>query len=352
MRSMEPWPQAAPPDVTFDADRPVINRPSTRGPGLPPADWNHTVRSYPGVLLHEAFEKQVAWTPDATAIRFRDEALTYRELNVRANQLARYLVELGAGPDTLIAICMERSLEMVVALYATLKAGSAYVPIDPEYPADRISFMLGDAAAPILLTQGALAGRFRGSAARVIPVDLASGSSADQTATDPSLRGGLDDLAYVIYTSGSTGQPKGAMITHRAISNRIHWMQEAYNLTPDDRVLQKTPFSFDVSVWEFFWPLLLGADLVIAEPGGHRDSTYLTQVIGERGITTIHFVPSMLQLFLENPGPAACTSLRRVICSGEALPKALRTGSSRGWTSAAQPVRPYRSCGRRHRLGL
>ena len=259
-----------------------------------------------------------------TAIRFRDEALTYRELNVRVNQLARYLVELGAGPDTLVAICMERSLEMVVALYAILKSGSAYVPIDPEYPADRISFMLGDTAAPILLTQGALAGRFRGATARVIPVDLASRELADRTATRSLVRGSLDDLAYVIYTSGSTGQPKGAMITHRAIANRILWMQEAYGLTPDDRVLQKTPFSFDVSVWEFFWPLLFGAELVIAEPGGHRDSAYLTQIIVERGITTIHFVPSMLQLFLEDPRASSCTSLRRVICSGEALPKALQ----------------------------
>ena len=212
---------------------------------------------------------------------------------------------------------------MVVALYATLKAGSAYVPIDPEYPADRVSFMLGDTAAPILLTQGELAGRFRG-AALVIPVDLISRELANRPPADPPLSGTLDDLAYVIYTSGSTGQPKGAMITHRAISNRIHWMQEAYALTADDRVLQKTPFSFDVSVWEFFWPLLFGAELVIAEPGGHRDSTYLTKVIMERGITTIHFVPSMLQLFLEDPRAGSCTSLSRVICSGEALPKALQ----------------------------
>ena len=310
--------------MPLNADRPMTDASPSGGPGLPPADWNRTARYYPGVLLHEAFEKQVARTPDTTALRFRDETLTYRELNVRVNQLARNLVELGAGPDTLIAICMERSLEMVVALYATLKAGSAYVPIDPEYPADRISFMLGDTAAPILLTQGALAGRFRGATARVIPVDLVPGAPADQTAADPPLRGSLDDLAYVIYTSGSTGQPKGAMITHRAISNRIHWMQEAYALTPGDRVLQKTPFSFDVSVWEFFWPLLFGAELVIAEPGGHRDSTYLTQVIIERGITTIHFVPSMLQLFLEDPRAGRCTSLTRVICSGEALPKALQ----------------------------
>jgi amino acid adenylation domain-containing protein len=291
---------------------------------LPPPDWNQTARTYPATTLHEAFEEQVARTPNATAIRFHDEALTYRELNARADQLAEHLRALGAGPGTLIAVCMERSLEMVVALYATLKAGSAYVPIDPEYPAERVSFMLEDTSAPILLTQGALVDRFGGTSANVVPVDLVAAVPDSPTAAGPTARAALDDLAYVIYTSGSTGQPKGAMNTHRAIANRIYWMQDAYGLTPEDRVLQKTPFSFDVSVWEFFWPLLFGAELVIAEPGGHRDSGYLTQVIIERGVTTIHFVPSMLQLFLEDPRAGECTSLKRVICSGEALPKAVQ----------------------------
>ena len=291
---------------------------------LPPPAWNATARDYPVALLNEAFEAQVARTPEAPAIRFHDESLSYQELNGRANRLARYLVELRAGPGTLVAVCMDRSLEMVVSLYAILKAGAAYVPVDPEYPADRISFMLADTAAPILLTQQALVGRFAGSAAQIVPVDRVTDAIADREAADVPSGAALDDLAYVIYTSGSTGQPKGAMITHRAISNRLVWMQEAFGLTAADRVLQKTPFSFDVSVWEFFWPLLFGAELVIAEPGGHRDSTYLTQVIVDRGITTIHFVPSMLQLFLEDPRAADCTGLTRVICSGEALPKALQ----------------------------
>ncbi len=293
--------------------------------GLPPADWNSTARDYPDLCLHEAFEQQVGRTPDATALRFRDQTLTYQELDDRAERLAGDLRELGAGPGTLTAVCMERSLEMVVALYGILKAGSAYVPIDPEYPEERVSFMLGDTDAPILLTQRALAGRFGGSRAHVVALDDVSDTVARaMPRAEPAPRATLDDLAYVIYTSGSTGQPKGAMNTHRAISNRIYWMQEAFGLTPADRVLQKTPFSFDVSVWEFFWPLLFGAELVIAEPGGHRDSGYLTQVITEHGITTLHFVPSMLQLFLEDPRASACTSLKRVICSGEALPKAVQ----------------------------
>jgi amino acid adenylation domain-containing protein len=296
----------------------------TQAAGLPDPDWNRTEREYAVIALHDAFEAQVARTPHATAIRFRDTALTYAELNARADRLAERLVELGAGPGTLTAVCLERSLEMVVALYATLKSGSAYVPIDPEYPAERVAFMLADSAAPIILTQAALTDRFAESGAKVIAVDEHPGALGPRPAAERAEPATLDDLAYVIYTSGSTGQPKGAMNTHRAISNRIQWMQDAFPLTPEDRVLQKTPFSFDVSVWEFFWPLLFGAELVIAEPGGHRDGSYLTQVIVEHEITTIHFVPSMLQLFLEDPRAGECTSLRRVICSGEALPKAVQ----------------------------
>ena len=296
----------------------------TQAIALPPPDWNRTERAYPELPLHDAFEQQVARSPEAIAIRFREEALTYRELNARADALAATLADLGAGPGTLTAVCMERSLEMVVALYGILKSGSAYVPIDPEYPAERSSFMLDDTAAPILLTQTALADRFAATSSTVVALDPGAPATSDPAATPPVSRASLDDLAYVIYTSGSTGQPKGAMNTHRAISNRIQWMQDAFGLTPDDRVLQKTPFSFDVSVWEFFWPLLFGAQLVIAEPGGHRDSSYLAGVIMDRGITTIHFVPSMLQLFLEDPRAGQCASLKRVICSGEALPKAVQ----------------------------
>ena len=174
----------------------------------------------------------MARTPEAPAIRFRDESLSYQELNGRANRLARYLVELRAGPGSLVAVCMDRSLEMVVSLYAILKAGAAYVPIDPEYPADRISFMLADTAAPILLTQQALVGRFVGSAAQVVPVDrVTDADRRSRGGRRPPSGAALDDLAYVIYTSGSTGQPKGAMNTHRAISNRLVWMQEAFGLT-------------------------------------------------------------------------------------------------------------------------
>ncbi len=290
---------------------------------MPDAAWNQTERVYPEALLHEAFAAQAAREPSAPAIRFRDEMLTYAELDQRIGRLAGRLLTLGVEPGSLVAVCMDRSVEMVVALHAILRSGGAYIPIDPEYPDERIAFMLDDLDEPILLTQQRLADRFTGMAAQVVSIEGPSDPVAGPIATDlPHVS--PDDLAYVIYTSGSTGRPKGAMVTHRAIANRIYWMQEQYGLTPADKILQKTPFSFDVSVWEFFWPLLFGAELVIAEPGGHRDTMYLAQTIIGCGITTIHFVPSMLQLFLEDPQAGDCVSLRRVICSGEALPKALQ----------------------------
>ena len=289
-------------------------------------EWNDTRRPRAeGDALHRLIEVQVDRTPDAVAVSFEGEALTYRELDRRANQLARYLRARGVGSDVLVALCSERSLEMVVGLLGILKAGGAYVPLDPEYPRERLEYMLADAAAPVLLTQARIAAGLPYGGAAVVCLD----SEWDEVAREDSER--LDvavegsGLAYVIYTSGSTGRPKGAMNTHAAVCNRLLWMQEAYGLDASDRVLQKTPFSFDVSVWEFFWPLITGARLVMARPGGHREPAYLTGVIERERITTLHFVPSMLRPFLEEPGLVeSCTSLRRVFCSGEALPPDLR----------------------------
>jgi amino acid adenylation domain-containing protein len=284
-------------------------------------EWNDTKVDYPAdTCLHELFESQAEKTPTAVAVQSEGRLLSYRELNERANQLAHYLRRMGVGPDTLVGVCMERSVELVLALYAVLKAGGAYVPIDPEYPHERVSFMLQDADPPVLLTQARLASSLTSYKGRVVCVDSEwariAGEGVGNLVTDVT----PDNLAYMIYTSGSTGRPKGAMNTHRGICNRLLWMQDRYGLTEMDRVLQKTPFSFDVSVWEFFWPLLAGSRLVVAEPGGHRDAAYLVKLIGEQGITVLHFVPSMLRVFLEEPGIENCQSLRHVICSGEALP--------------------------------
>jgi amino acid adenylation domain-containing protein len=229
-----------------------------------------------------------------------------------------------------VALCMYRSLDMVVGLLATLKAGGAYVPLDPAYPTERFNYMLEDSSATVVLTHAQVEGEIRlmlaGAGAPVIDLEADAGHWESETSANPNRASiGLSSkhLAYVIYTSGSTGRPKGVMIPHRGICNRLFWMQEQYNLTGIDAVLQKTPFSFDVSVWEFFWPLMSGARLVMARPGGHQDRDYLIEEIEGRQITTIHFVPSMLQVFLEGEGLDRLLSLSRVFSSGEALPNEL-----------------------------
>ncbi|MDF5712485.1 MAG: non-ribosomal peptide synthase/polyketide synthase [Rhizonema sp. NSF051] len=298
-------------------------------------EWNDTSVDYAcDKCIHQLFEEQVERTPDAVAVVFVDERseasrrvnqqLTYHELNCRANQLAHYLRSVGVGADVLVGICAERSLDMVVGLLGILKAGGAYVPLDPEYPQDRLSFMLADAQVSVLLSQHHLVEKLPQHHARVVCLDTDWEIIPQSNQQNPISSVQATNLAYVIYTSGSTGKPKGALNTHLGICNRLLWMQQAYELTKIDCVLQKTPFSFDVSVWEFFWPLLTGARLVVAKPGGHRDSGYLVNLILEQQVTTLHFVPSMLQIFIEEQGLKNCSSLKQVICSGETLPLELQ----------------------------
>ncbi len=288
------------------------------------AGWNATAALFPSrTCLHELIARQVRRTPAAPAVRFEGRTLSYAELDGAANRLAHRLQRLGVGPEVRVGIHAERSLELVVGLLAVLKAGGAYVPLDPGYPAERLAFMLADAGVSVLLTRGHLPqlphlAHLPGRGAEVVLLDDLW--QLDEPASAPASAAGPDSLAYVIFTSGSTGRPKGAMNAHRGIVNRLAWMQAQFDLGAGDRVLQKTPFSFDVSVWELFWPLLTGACLVVARPGGHQDPGYLVRTIAEEGITTLHFVPSMLQVFLEAPGLESCTSLRRVLASGEALP--------------------------------
>jgi amino acid adenylation domain-containing protein len=295
-------------------------------------DWNQTSAAYPQeVCLHELFEAQVQRTPEHIALSFNDHRLSYSELNHRANRLAHQLHALGVGPEVLVGLLMERSVELMVALLGILKAGGAYLPLDPSYPLERLSFMLEDARAPVLLTQSGLVELLPGYQGKTFCLEAdgrlaGSESGFGEVEWDETPVSGVraENLSYVIYTSGSTGRPKGAMNTHGAICNRLLWMQETFGLGTEDRVLQKTPISFDVSVWELFWPLIAGGRLVLAEPGGHRDSGYLWEVIKREQITTLHFVPSMLSVFLEagEKGEASGgigASVRRVICSGEAL---------------------------------
>ncbi|WP_315729290.1 non-ribosomal peptide synthetase [Bradyrhizobium sp. SZCCHNS2021] len=283
-------------------------------------DFNATAVNYPSALLHEQIAAQAKRTPEAMALRCEDQTLSYDALERRANRLAHHLQTLGVGPDVVVGICAERSLEMVTGLLGILKAGGAYLPLDPGLPPERLAMMLDDAKVTVVLAQDALIERLPASKAVVVRFAADATAIAGQPDTAPFTSCNPDNLAYVIYTSGSTGRPKGVMNSHRGIVNRLAWMQDAYRLTAGDVVLQKTPFGFDVSVWELFWPLTQGAELVIARPGGHQDPAYLSELIERHGVTVMHFVPSMLQAFLEAGELGRCGSLREVICSGEALP--------------------------------
>ncbi|MFC5742111.1 non-ribosomal peptide synthetase, partial [Dyella tabacisoli] len=285
------------------------------------------------LCMHQLFEAQVRKSPAATALVSATQSLSYAELNAQANRLAHHLIALGIRPDDRVAICAERSVAMVVGLLAILKAGGAYLPLDPTYPGERLTQIIGDAEPALLLADPAgrraldLMANDLNASARPTVLDIAAPQAAwsQQPATDPDPRTlGLNSahVAYVIYTSGSTGQPKGVQNEHRALINRLSWMQDTYGLSSDDVVLQKTPYGFDVSVWEFFWTLGYGATLLLAAPEAHKDPDYLVELIARHGVTTLHFAPSMLSSFLDASDVERCTSLRRLICSGEALPAA------------------------------
>ncbi|WP_194963238.1 non-ribosomal peptide synthetase, partial [Streptomyces eurocidicus] len=292
------------------------------------AGSNATARTVPDTTLAAAFAAQVARTPEATAVVYEGERLTYAELDRRAEDLARRLRARGVAPEQFVAVAVPRSAGLMVALLGVLKAGAAYLPVDLDYPADRVAFMLADSGARVVVTTAASATRLPGGGdgPDLLVLDRAEDllDRAEEVPDTPARDAGPDHPAYLIYTSGSTGRPKGVVVTHRAIVNRLAWMQGQYGLAADDRVLQKTPSSFDVSVWEFFWPLLEGAAVVLARPDGHRDPDYLAGLIHSERVTTLHFVPSMLAAFVQAmeagtaPGGWAA-SLRRAFSSGEAL---------------------------------
>ncbi|MNF24246.1 Linear gramicidin synthase subunit D [compost metagenome] len=284
------------------------------------AGWNDTAVAYDLTQpVQRLIEAQVQAAPSATALIYGEQRLSYLELDHQANRLAHKLVELGVGPDVLVGIAVERSMEMVVGLLAILKAGGAYVPLDPEYPRERLAYMIEDSAVGLLLTQAHVLAQLPVPAA--LPTLVLDQLELEHYShCSPAVEVAPENLAYVIYTSGSTGKPKGAGNRHSALANRLHWMQQAYGLDASDTVLQKTPFSFDVSVWEFFWPLMTGARLAIAAPGDHRDPVQLVKLIQQHRVTTLHFVPSMLQAFLQTGNVGTCTGLKRIVCSGEALP--------------------------------
>ena len=271
----------------------------------------------PARCLHRLVEEQADRSPDRLAVVAEEGNLSYAGLDARANRLARRLIRLGVERGDRVAVCLERGLDLVVGLLGILKVGAAYVPLDPAYPEDRLSYMVEESGARVLVRSAGLLPGLPYDGPVVCPeaADLET-----ESAGRPDMPVAPDDLAYVIYTSGSTGRPKGVMIPHRAIVNRLLWMQSAFPLDAEDRVLQKTPFSFDASIWELFCPLLAGARLVMARPGGHQDPRYLVDAIGEQGVTVLQLVPSLLRVFLDDERVGDCRSLRRLFCGGEALP--------------------------------
>ncbi len=307
--------------VAVDPAAPLVRQPvmSARERKLVLQDWNATDKAYgyDGGLV-AMMEQAVSDTPGHPALIYMDTVLSFEEFNSRVNRLARLLRTKGVGKDQFVCLCMDRSLEMVIGLWATLKAGGAYVPLNVDDPAERINGIVDDCEPKVLLTQAHIRDRIETEATEVIV--LPEGGDIDPTVDDSDLDVviGPNDLAYMIYTSGSTGKPKGVVVEHGAIHNRVVWMHEEYGLLPEDRVLQKTPYVFDVSVWEFLWSFSVGSTLVVAEPGGHTAIGYLYRLIRDAGVTHLHFVPSILRLFLRAPALDQLP-IKKLFCSGEAL---------------------------------
>ena len=270
-------------------------------------------------FIDNRFVEQAKRRPEATALVTVDGHVHYAELLSRANRLATHLRALGVRRGTLVAVWMERSADMAVALFAILRAGAAYLPLDPEYPAHQLAYMLYDARPQALVTGRGCPATLPLGDVPTVRIDTDWPAIAVLAELDAAVPVDGSDLAYVIYTSGSSGRPKGAINTHAGIANRLLWMQSAYGLTESDWVLHKTPSSFDVSITELFWPLTTGATMVIAQPGGNRMPDYLVELMRTERVTTAHFVPSMLRALLKQPAVGECVHLRRVIASGEEL---------------------------------
>lgn len=289
------------------------------------SEWNRTESEYPrDRCVHQLFELQVERTPSAIAViegwpSAARRSLTYQELNICSNQLAHYLRSLGVGPEVCVGVCLERSVELEIAGFGVLKAGGAYLPLDADYPSQRLNYMLQDAKVAVLITQKRLAKGLETGSMVVICLDTDWVVIAQESQVNPTCMATPENLAYVIYTSGSTGTPKGAMISRRSLCNVMCWAQRAYPLNEADRVLLNAPISFDTAWWEFYIALLAGATLVVAKPGGHLDPSYLIQTIIEEGVTIVDLVPSLLRVLMEHPRFKECTGLRWLFCGGEAL---------------------------------
>ncbi len=283
-------------------------------------EWNQTDAEYArDTCLHQLFELQVDRTPDATCLIGDGVLLTYQELDHRANQLAHYLMRGGIGRETRVGILIERSVEQVVALLGALKAGACYVPLDPDFPSERLHYLIDDANVTLILTQTHFANELLPGHPNVLCLDDCAAELERESTARPATNVTSDNLAYVIYTSGSTGRPKGAMLQHRGIVNCLEWMQRTYQLDQRDRFLFKTTLNFDPSIWEFFWPLMAGAQVIVVRPEAQSNPALLVETILRHEATVAYLVPSLLTHFLEEPKLDQIFSLRYVICGGESL---------------------------------
>ena len=289
------------------------------------SSWNASGHKVIDNFLHDGFDTRARRSPDSVALVSGDIELTYRELSERVNRLARLLIESGVGPETLVVLAMPRSIELVIGMYAVLRAGGAYVPVDPGHPAERIGHIFATARPHTVLTTRAAAFDLP---AGVPAVPVRHVDELDLTAySEAGIRDGErratphpDHPAYVLFTSGSTGRPKGVAVTHRAIVNQLEWMHTEYGVCADDIYLQKTAATFDVSLWGYFLPLRAGATLILATADGHRDARYLAETVAARRVTLTDFVPSMLTVFLNYAEADELSTLRAAFVVGEALP--------------------------------
>jgi amino acid adenylation domain-containing protein len=283
--------------------------------------WNDTAHSVPETSLSALMARQRILTPHAPALIFENQTLTYEQLSRKVYSLMNWLFAQGVEAGDRIAVCVPRSEELIVVQQAILAAGAVYVPIDPDYPEGRIHYMLESSAPKLVFSTSALQSKLPPECeSKLVDGETLPAIYKNVEPLPPQVHPEPHSPAYMIYTSGSTGKPKGVVVSHDAIVNRLLWMHDQYPIDANDRVLQKTPAGFDVSVWEFFWPMIVGSCLVVAKPDGHKDPVYLQELIHSQKITTLHFVPSMLQIFVQQADAQRCENLRQVFCSGEALP--------------------------------